>query len=207
MKLIGIYAIRCLPTGKQYIGQSTNIKDRISVHLSKGCNCRYLTRAIKKYERHNFVSEILELCSESILDDRESHWISTLDTVAPNGLNLAYGGEGGGRRSKETKRLMSEKKSGKNHPLYGKRGKECHMYGKTRSKETRQKIANTLKGRYTGKDNPFARQDMHTDETIEYICQAYAKGTSIRKITKILKTNRQYIRKVLRKHLKDTSNS
>ena len=181
MKLIGIYSIRCLVTGKEYVGQSTNIVSRIQVHFAGSCNCRYLANAIKKYSRENFVSEIIELCDEIDLDFRESHWIASLNTLAPNGYNLATGGQGGGRRSKATKRLLSKRKSGENHPLYGKRGKDCHMYGKSPSQETRDKISNTLKGNIPwnkgkkGLQTSWIKGKTHSKETREKLSKASKK--------------------------------
>ena len=43
---------------------------------------------------HNFERDtkltILEKTTKSLLDTRESHWISTMDSVYPKGLNSRY---------------------------------------------------------------------------------------------------------------------
>lgn len=49
-----------------------------------------------------------------------------------------------GKLTEKVKQELSKVNSGENHP----------MFGKHRSKETRQKISNSLKGRYCRKDNP-----------------------------------------------------
>lgn len=74
-------------------------------------------------------------------------------------LNKSDGGEGasGCIQSEETRKKKSEKMKGENNPLYGKRGKDSPLYGKKHTKETKDKIRNSLKGRYGLKT--------HTEET------------------------------------------
>jgi hypothetical protein len=57
--------------------------------------------------------------------------------------NMTNGGEGtSGRVVKEsTKRIMSEKMSGKNSPHYGKRGELSHHYGVKRSEEAKRRMS------------------------------------------------------------------
>lgn len=104
-----VYAITCGSTGMQYVGlTTTTIAKRFSQHLAaakwnKGC--WKLGRAIKKYGPTDFSVRELETCEVNLLNDREIHWISTLDTFN-NGLNLTTGG----KRcclSKATKKKMS----------------------------------------------------------------------------------------------------
>ena len=63
--------------------------------------------------------------------------------------NKTDGGEGSSGHiiKKETRMKISEKVSGKNHPLYGRIGELHHGYGVPRNEETKQKISNTLKGK------------------------------------------------------------
>lgn len=63
--------------------------------------------------------------------------------------NKTDGGEGSSGHiiKKETRKKISEKVSGKNHPLYGRIGELHHGYGIPRSEETKQKIRNSLKGK------------------------------------------------------------
>ena len=35
--------------------------------------------------------EVIEECSNNLLNDREQHWIRELDTLAPKGYNLRSG--------------------------------------------------------------------------------------------------------------------
>ena len=63
--------------------------------------------------------------------------------------NRTNGGEGasGAVRSEETKRKLSEANKGKNHPFYGKRGKDTPNYGKSHSEETKIKLSEANKGK------------------------------------------------------------
>ena len=106
--MIGIYRIYHKDTGKTYVGQSRNIKKRANGHFyAQTGRLSYVERAIQKHGREAFGLEILELCSEDILSDRECHWIASLDCMAPNGYNLAPGGSGS-RHTPETIRKISE---------------------------------------------------------------------------------------------------
>ena len=173
----GIYCIRHKESGKCYIGQSVNLKKRVNYHVRH--TRQYIDRAIQKHGRDQFVFEILELCEESNLNQREVHWIASLNSVAPHGYNLTYGGNSE-RPSAETRRRMSEWQIGKQHSTEtrekiskshtGKRlsdeqrqaliGRPTWNKGKPRSNATRRKISESLTGR---KGKP------HSPETIEYL--------------------------------------
>lgn len=49
-------------------------------------------------------------------------------------------------RSEIHKKRISESKTGKNHPFWGKRGVDCHNFGRKRSEETRRKHSNSISG-------------------------------------------------------------
>lgn len=69
------------------------------------------------------------------------------------------------KHSKETRELMSLVlkgennpmwgKRGKETPMYGKRGKDCHNYGKKHTKEAKQRMSESRKGKMSGKNNPM----------------------------------------------------
>ena len=128
-----IYKITCLINGKSYIGQTVkDLKSRWNQHISQvryvGGNsnrkiCRYLHTAIKKYGIQNFKIEILEVCSSlEELNKKEIEYIKNLNTLAPNGFNLNGGGNNRSVISEETRKLLSIKLSGKNNPMFGKKG-------------------------------------------------------------------------------------
>lgn len=85
-----IYKTTNLINGKFYIGKDEkNNPDYYGSGL-------ILNRAIKKNGKENFVKEILEVCNDSKhLCEREIYWINELNSIRPNGYNIALGGLGG----------------------------------------------------------------------------------------------------------------
>lgn len=95
-----IYCIKCIPTGKEYIGQTYNykygrkwysrkIEHRLNEHLNFKENCKKpLSLAIKKYGKDNFTIREIERCSEEDCSKREHYWIKTLNTIKPEGYNV-----------------------------------------------------------------------------------------------------------------------
>ncbi len=119
-----IYCITS-PSGKQYVGQCVKLLcsgkkwgyiNRWQEHIrdSKTKNyCRLLNNAIRKYGAENFTITILAECEIDKLNELESYYIETLNTMTPNGYNLTTGGNNC-RQSEETKKLKSESMLGKN---------------------------------------------------------------------------------------------
>lgn len=73
-------------------------KGRFKDHLSEAINntktnqCRYLNNAIRLHKEH-FYCELIETCSIDELDEREKYYISSCNTMHPNGYNLTPGGK------------------------------------------------------------------------------------------------------------------
>ena len=115
----GIYCITNLKNGKRYVGQSINIKTRWSAHRCQYLrNLKYIIgRAIAKHGLENFSFEVLEYCSEEMLDDRERYYIAEYKTMYnQNGYNLEHGGKKG-----RVSEWASISKMGKRNPLFGKK--------------------------------------------------------------------------------------
>lgn len=95
IKYCGIYRITDLTTGKSYIGQSVDIKERFRQHIKsaltygKATNKLYST--MQKSGVHNFIFEILEEVSRENLNERETYWIEFYKTK-DFGLNTTRGG-------------------------------------------------------------------------------------------------------------------
>ena len=149
----GIYCYRRLSDGLCYVGQSVDLEERRNQHQRESSRHCYIDNAIKKHGIDAFVFEILELCEEDILDQREIHWIAALDTVHPNGFNLTHGGKGG-RPSEETRKKLSKAQKGNQHA----KGK--------RTPETRQRMSESRRG------NQNAKGLKHTPETRTRISNA-----------------------------------
>lgn len=122
-----IYVATNKQNGKRYVGQTINFTKRLNGHKNSKLNFPF-GNAIRKYGLDGFDFLTLRYNSE-YLDFWESHWIEHLSTLHPNGYNLMTGGAAP-KHVEETKKKISEAKSG---PLN-------HNYGKHFSEEHREKI-------------------------------------------------------------------
>lgn len=96
------------PSGKQYVGQTVQtIKDRIRDHKKSSSNCTLLKKAIKKYGFDNLSWKVIEEIPKFLLNDRETHWIQVLNTLAPNGYNCDTGGNAKKQLSQVLKNKIS----------------------------------------------------------------------------------------------------
>lgn len=115
-------------------------------------------RAIRKYGEDSFVWEIIDHAdSKEELNQKEEYWIRELNTCTldcnSHGYNMTYGGEGFG--------------TGKDNPMFGKRGAETNFYGKTHTEEVKQRFSKLQKERFANKENhPFYGKS-HSDEAKE----------------------------------------
>lgn len=160
--MIGIYCIRRRSNGKCYVGQSINIEKRFKDHKRWAHKNSYIERVIRKHGIDAFVWEILEICDEDVLNQREIHWIASLDTMKPNGYNLAFGGNHT-RLTKEAREKIRRSKLGEKNP----------NYGRTYTPEERQRISESLQG----ENNPFYGKT-HSPEVLRKISERH-KGKKV----------------------------
>ena len=155
MKDVGIYKITNTANGMVYVGQSRNLRKRITEHkrdLRKGTHRNdKLQKAYNKYGAKAFVYEIIENCSLEELNEKEIFWCNELQALDRyKGYNL---GEAGGQpmlgrhHTLEARKKMSEYR--KVHAI----GEGNGFYGKKHSKETLAKISKALKGKLVGEKN------------------------------------------------------
>ncbi len=83
---VGIYQIRCIPTGKFYIGSSVNIGHRWTCHKlelrGKYHKNKYLQHVWDKYGEQSFSFEVVELIENiSALRQIEQEWIRVMDST------------------------------------------------------------------------------------------------------------------------------
>jgi|688.fasta_scaffold573148_1 group I intron endonuclease len=149
-----IYKTTNLVNGKQYIGKDTKNNSR---YLGSGS---ILKKAIQKYGRENFKKEIIETCeSEEHLSIREEYWLNYYDAgnnpLFYNTHNHSYGSAKGESRKcrgerhylygknipSETRKKMSESRSGERNPMYGIRGEKNPNYGRKISDYNRKKLS------------------------------------------------------------------
>lgn len=89
---IGIYKFQNLITQEVYIGQSINLEERYNKHSRNWLNgTTDFYKAIQDYGWNNFSYEILEICSQEQLNEKEQFWISYYDSYN-NGYNMTKGG-------------------------------------------------------------------------------------------------------------------
>lgn len=123
----GIYKITNITNGKKYIGSAVNIGYRFKTHkqLLKN-NKHFNTHLQSSYNKHgveSFKYEIIELVGKEILLEKETFWISYLNTNDRNyGYNkrLIVSSNLGIKLSEETRRKLSESHIGH------KRSEETH---------------------------------------------------------------------------------
>jgi group I intron endonuclease len=122
-----IYLITNTITGKQYIGQTTqlDVNKRWTQHktgnYSKKGGC--LSKAIEKYGVDNFKFQIVCICFDEDCNKYEIEYIKKFNTISPNGYNL----ESGGKNHKchpDTIKKLSDLFSGEKNPMFGKKWTE-----------------------------------------------------------------------------------
>lgn len=192
--ICGIYKITS-PSGRVYIGQAVNINSRwnryTNMHKCVVAQTK-LYRSFIKYgvQSHNF--SILEECSIEDLIEREGYYQDYYDSIN-KGLNcmrvktldksgyLCQDTKDKISRSNlgkvpsiEKRERMSERMTGENNPMYGKRGEEHPafgrvkelngMYGKSHSETTKAMISDTIKNKYKDIAHPNTGRK-HTEES------------------------------------------
>ena len=208
----GIYCIENVINNKKYIGKSNNVRNRIRDHicqLTKNKNdCTYLQNAWNKNGEDNFIFYIVEECQKDVLNEREIFFINYFQSNNKEyGYNLTKGGDGtsGYKFSEE----QLSKKSGKNHPLFGKNqsietrqkmkdnhadfsGENHPMWGKHHREESKNKIRDSRIGKYSGENSPLYgvkkseehKKNISISKTGEKSPTASSKYHGVRKVTR-----------------------
>ena len=146
--------------GKQYVGQTTNLKQRENAWLYRKTYAgEAINNAREKYGTDNFTFQILRECKTiNELNEWEKYYINQLNTTSPNGYNLTDGGEGRlhSKISEETRYKMSLAHSGEKNIMFGrthtKEARDKIRYsrlgkkGHIQTEETKKKISETHKG-------------------------------------------------------------
>lgn len=163
-KIIGVYKISNILSGRYYIGYSTNINRRFTVHRSKlKKNCHdniFLQRAYNLDGEDKFKYEIIHKCdTEEEAKGIELQYLTDL-SIRNIIYNLNFNNSGGdlltNHPDKEKIREkilktqlenMSKMTPEERKEKYGKFGENNGMFGKTHREEVRKKISDINKGR------------------------------------------------------------
>lgn len=151
----GIYIIKCLINNRVYVGQSTNIRNRINAHrcaLRNGMGVQKLQVDWDSYNETDFEFIVITECNDkNKRNELEKYYIQQYNAIE-YGYNTNTGGIGQGNfkylngmygkhHTEQSKLLMSKN-------LVGKRlGSLNPNYGKHLSESTKLKISNANKGR------------------------------------------------------------
>lgn len=193
-----IYKIVNSVNNKIYVGRhSSNKPPEKDNYLGSGV---FIKKAIKKYGKENFKREVLEMClpCDSHLKYKEKFWIDKLNSLIPNGYNIADNGIGavsgelnsfyGKSHTKATKEKISLKNKGRKVSEAEKAKLSMRMKGtkmsdsnkqklieantgRNRTEESKKKQSEKRKGRYIGEQNPFYGKK-HTEEARKKISEA-----------------------------------
>jgi hypothetical protein len=95
------------PSGKVYVGQTVrSFEKRMKQHKQDSSCCTLIKRAIDKYGDEMNYEIIEEDVPQEQLDEREVHWISHFNSLAPNGYNCTTGGQFRKEYSHELKDIL-----------------------------------------------------------------------------------------------------
>ena len=160
--MTGIYCIENTLNHNKYIGLSTQIEIRWQNHkrlLKRGKHENaHLQNAYNKYG-DVFIFYVIEECEQEELNEREKYWIKFYDTKN-HGYNESEGGGGIFNPTDDVRRKISEGLKGEKNGMYGMHlcGEQNAWFGKHHTEETKKKISEMRKNKYTGKDSPYAKR-------------------------------------------------
>ena len=157
-----VYKITNLTNGKLYVGQTVRpLEKRWKQHIEFSKRSSYPIHAsIQKHGKDNFTIEVICECeTQEELDTQELYFANTLNSFSPSGYNLKAG-QGHGSFSEETKNKMSKSASGRRASEQSKsirslasKGEKNPFFGKTHSKESLDKMSESLTGKYAGEQS------------------------------------------------------
>jgi group I intron endonuclease len=152
MKIIGIYKITS-PSGKIYIGQTVDFSKRLSAYRRLHAQGQTkLYNSLLKYGFDNHIIEMIKRCEPQELNYYERYYQEYYNSVL-DGLNLRYTTttDKSGSMSEETKSKMS--KAWENREYDYNLLDKLTFKGLTHTKESKNKISNSLKGKKRTKEH------------------------------------------------------
>ena len=142
LKKSGIYKITNTVNGKFYIGSSTNLGNRFSVHKTTLKNNyhdnQYLQNSYNKYGGENFTIEVVEFCEKNEVVEREQFWI---DVTKCNNRSIGYNRRKNAENNISIDYVYSEKRNFNNSKLSGEQVRDIKLLQRD-TKLTQKQISN-----------------------------------------------------------------
>lgn len=154
----GIYKITNKKTENCYIGASCNIGRRWTQHLN--CTTLPIQKDIQEIGPENFTFEVVEVVEKNRLREREKYWITELNPFYNKDEKGSYPTSD---VSSETRRKHSEINKTRTYykdPEYLRKQSEAHK-GLRSSKETREKMSSSLRGKPKSETWKQTRTEKH----------------------------------------------
>lgn len=146
MKIVGVYRIRNLVTGRSYVGSSLQVEKRLKEHFYNLRRGRHhsakLQASFGKHGEGSFVGELVEECQLSVLREREQAYLDAEES-ASQGYNICpvAGNCAGVKPSSETIALRVLKLRGRrNTPETLNRMRQAAL-GRVLTEETKRKLS------------------------------------------------------------------
>ena len=159
--MVGIYAIRNKINGKMYIGQTTIMKRRWTIHKSELRGNRSIYNLLQddwnEFGEESFEFTLMEECLKAELDKKEIYWIGIHGTTS---IEFGYNKEAGGRKG-------------------------CIPWNKgiARSNETKMKLSKAHKGKIASEGTRLKMSKTHRDSFVKARSTSGYKGVSCFKLT------------------------
>ncbi len=155
-KTSGVYCLHCIPTGKKYIGGTTDLRRRIQKHKDNARTSQSkLYQDIRKYGFESFIVGMIEEIDDiDLINEREPYFINLFNTIDEgyNKKNVQP------LPSVEARRKMSKSATGRVHTEETKQ----KLRGRVFSDEHKRQLSEAHKGTF----HP------HTEETKRKISSA-----------------------------------
>ena len=171
--------------GKQYVGQTNDMKKRDYYWVS--LKCRYSNWLIQqdreKYGLDKWETKVLKECDDSESDYWEEYYIKEYNTKYPNGYNMSDGGKGVPNVfvSEETKDKISKAKKGKHlskETVEKMKGRIPWIKGKYHTEESKQKMSKALHRFYENGGVPPMKGKCHTEESKQKMSVSHKQNPS-----------------------------
>lgn len=200
--IIGIYKIENLLEQKVYIGQSVNVERRLKEHGYGQGKRIPLDIAILDQGKENFTFELIEECSVTELNDRETYWILFYKKTnkmynCNNGGEQNSIGENNGRAKLSSQDIVDIRTA------YQNRKHRKDVYEKYKDKITFNSFANIWSGRTWSHIMP----EVYTEESKLYYSKQATVGElssfAIFSDSEVIKLRQRYVKETAKEIWKD----